>query len=681
MKNNTTDQQSFHQLEVKNLHVSFNTDDGRVRAVDGVSYYIDEGEVVSFVGESGSGKTVSQLACMQLVASPPGKIDSGSVFLEGKDILKYNAKSSEMRSVRGGKIGMVFQEPMTSLNPVKTIGSQISEVVELHTEMTGAEARKRTIELLRDVGIPDAEKRINDYPFQFSGGMRQRIMVAMSIAGNPGIIIADEPTTALDVTTQAQILQLLKEATVDRGAGLLLVTHNLGIVARYSDRTYVMYAGRIVESGRSSDIFSHPSHPYTQALLAAVPRLDDRKGRRLSSIKSSTIGPGEIVEGCPFAPRCTHAISECRKGAPPKLIEAEGENHYTACIRPYSELESKTGDLSETVAAGADIDTGKTVLSVQNLRMAFPLESGFFRKKTGSLQVLDDVSFSIRAGETYGLVGESGCGKTTTARCITQLVTDYEGAINFADKNIAELSSRALKNERRRFQIIFQDPFSSLDPRQNAGDIVAEPLKIHKLVKSSKELNHRVDELFLQVGLTLNMKKRFVHEFSGGQRQRIGIARALACKPDLIVCDEPISALDVSIQAQIINLLIDIQRATGISYLFIAHDLAAVKHISDFISVMYLGNIVESAPAEKLYTEPMHPYTQVLLSAIPIPDPEVEKTREHTLIRGETPSLYNRPEGCTFHNRCIYATDICRKKKPQLLQREDNHSVACHLYT
>ncbi len=669
-----------HYLEVKDLHISFSTEEGKTAAVDGVSYYIDSGEVVSFVGESGSGKTVSQLACMQLIASPPGIIESGSIYLEGQDILKYPAKSREMQNIRGGKIGMVFQEPMTSLNPVKTIGAQIQEVFELHTEIKGKAAEKHTVALLKSVGIPDAEKRINDYPFQFSGGMRQRIMVAISVAGNPKLIIADEPTTALDVTTQAQILQLLKETTVDKGAGLLLVTHNLGVVARYSDRIYVMYAGRIVESGNSSDVFAHPSHPYTRALLEAVPRLDDKPNRRLLSVDNPMNINGSDIEGCSYAFRCPYAIDECLKNGQPELAKAEGENHFSACILNISDLKEKDKEKKHEVFSGRKINTDKVILDVKNLKTGFEIQKGFLKSKKQEITIINSISLKIRSGETYGLVGESGCGKTTTARCITQLSKSREGEIIFNGKNLSSLKRNELKKERKKIQMIFQDPFSSLDPRQKAGAIVAEPLTIHKLVKTSKELEYRVDELFSQVGLKVNMKDRYAHEFSGGQRQRIGIARALASNPELIVCDEPISALDVQIQAQIINLLIDIQIQTGIAYLFIAHDLAAVKHISDNISVMYLGNIVETAPAEILYNSPLHPYTQVLLAAIPIPDPEIEKTRETILIRGETPSLFERPTGCSFSSRCIHVQDRCRERAPKLRQFSEDHSVACHLF-
>ena len=664
-------------LEVKNLSVSFKNNESRVRAVDNVSYEVGEREVVCFVGESGSGKSVTQLASMQLIASPPGKIEAGQVLLEGEDLLALPASGVQMQKVRGGKIGIVFQEPMTSLNPVKTIGSQILEPVLKHTGLEGEDARRRVTELLTQVGIPDAASRFHDYPHQFSGGMRQRIMVAIAMAGNPKLLIADEPTTALDVTTQAQILELLRESTIDAGASLLLVTHNLGIVARYADRIYVMYAGSIVESGRAEDIFARPSHPYTRGLLQAVPRLDDRRDRRLIPIEGAPATPASRPAGCPFHPRCPYATDACKTGERPTLRPCGESGHASACIFSREELDRLEASRADTSRRVQEKKLGEPILTLDQVTMRFPVTRGMMRKTVGYVTAANRISFQVRQGETFGLVGESGCGKTTVARCILQLYKGYEGSIHFRGSDLAGLKGKQLRQERRKLQMIFQDPYSSLNPRRTVGAMVGEPLKIHGLVRTQEEYDRRVAELFELVGLDPSLRDRVPHEFSGGQRQRVGIARALASNPDLIVCDEPISALDVSIQAQIINLLEDLQRNLGISYLFIAHDLSVVKHISDRIAVMYLGNLVETAPCDLLYDEPLHPYTKALLTAVPIPDPIVERGRERAPLQGEIPSVLQRPKGCCFSDRCPLATERCRQEAPELKELSDGHCVAC----
>lgn len=667
-----------HLLQVNNLSVSFRIDDSVTKAVNDVSYYIDQGETISFVGESGSGKSVSQLAVLQLISTPPGSIDNGCVMLEDEEVFKYSANGPEMRKIRGGKIGMVFQEPMTSLNPVKTIGSQLMEPILIHTGVKDKEARKRAISLLSQVGIPDAEKRMGDYPHQFSGGMRQRIMVAIAIAGNPKLVIADEPTTALDVTTQAQILELLKTVSEQNGTSLLIVTHNLGIVARYAQRIYVMYAGRIVESGLSRDIFAHPSHPYTRGLLNAIPRLDDSKERRLQPIEAPAKMPLDDGKHCPFLPRCKYKCDKCFSKGIPALTESVEEGHFAACLLSREELDQIDKNGQDSIRVDSRKPLEENILEINDLSVHFPIKHGLLSSRSTKLTAVDKVSFKVRRGETFGLVGESGCGKTTVARSIVRLINDSEGEIKFNKLDLNTLKSSELRKQRHKMQMIFQDPYSSLDPRKSAGSLVGEPLKIHKLVSSGQEYDRRVDELFTLVGLSPSLKNRVAHEFSGGQRQRLGIARALASSPELIVCDEPISALDVSIQAQIINLLEDLQQELGLTYLFIAHDLSVVKHISDTIAVMYLGKIVESAPCEELYANPMHPYTQALLAAVPIPDPEIELTREKIILPGEVKSLMNRPAGCCFSDRCPYTMDICRKQAPSINNYGNEHYVACH---
>jgi len=561
-----------HIIEVKNLKTQFKTEGGLVKAVDGVSYYIDEHEIVGLVGESGCGKSVSQLSMMQLIPTPPGKIVDGEVIFEGQDLLKLKRYETAMRSIRGGKIAMIFQEPMTSLNPVLTINLQMTEMLMLHLQMDRHSAWERAIELLNLVGIPDAEQRINHYPHQLSGGMRQRVMIAMGLSCNPKLLIADEPTTALDVTTQAQLLELMKDMSNRFGTSLTIVTHNLGVVARYANRIYVMYAGRI----------------------------------ELSSISQNSV-----------------------------LVE------------------------------------------VQDLRMYFPVTRGFLRKKIADIKAVDGVSFKIRKNETLGLVGESGCGKTTVGRCLLRVYHPTSGHVAFDGNDITKWPERKIRPLRSKMQLIFQDPYGSLNPRKNAGTFVGEPLKIHHIVKTKKEYEDRIDELFRLVQLDPGMTSRFPHQFSGGQRQRIGIARALASNPKLIVCDEPISALDVSIQAQIVNLLMELQRKLGLTYLFIAHDLSVVRHISDRVAVMYLGHIVETTGWQELYENPLHPYTKALLSAVPIPDPFLEEHRERIILKGDVPSLINTPTGCCFHPRCYMAIKECSEVIPPLREIGSDHGVAC----
>lgn len=676
-------------LEVRNLKTRFNTDSGIVKAVDDVSYYIDQGEIVGIVGESGCGKSVTQLSMLQLIPTPPGKITGGEAIFEGTDLLKYKAKSEKMRSIRGGSIGVIFQEPMTSLNPLLTIGEQIIEAVMLHLKMDRAAAHDHAVELLKMVGITDARQRINSYPHQFSGGMRQRAMIAMAISCRPKLLIADEPTTALDVTTQAQILELLKDMVKKFNTSLLIVTHNLGVVARYAQRIYVMYAGRVVESGTAEEIFAHPRHPYTVGLLKAVPRLDEPKGHKLVPIDGVPPSLLNRPPVCAFLPRCFARTQQCYEQEWPPLAPL-GEGHDVACYAPCpdkkdgfkqeerscTDLYLLTGD-GQLPAGGSQGAIKDTLLEVSKLKMYFEVRKGVLKSKVNEIRAVDDVSFKINKGETLGLVGESGCGKTTVAHCVLQLYRPTQGQISFEGKNILGLAKRDLQAMCRRVQLIFQDPYSSLDPRQSAGSIVGEPLKVHKLSGSYREYKERVAELFTMVGLDPAMENRVPHEFSGGQRQRIGIARALATNPSLIVCDEPISALDVSIQAQVINLLEELQEKLGLTYLFIAHDLSVVRHISDRVAVMYLGRIVEITDWKSLYENPLHPYTRALLAAVPIPDPYVEKTRERIILKGEIPSLLNRPTGCYFHHRCPEAVQACSRVVPELRQVRQGHEVAC----
>jgi len=651
----------------------------RIRAVDGVSLNLKRGEIVGLVGESGSGKSVTSMSMLQLIL-PPGKVE-GEVYVEGVEgnTLEYGMNSDEARSIRGGKIGMIFQEPMTSLNPILTVGYQIQENITTHLGIIGDEAKERAIDMMRQVGIANPEVRFNQYPAEFSGGMRQRIMIAMVLAAEPQMLIADEATTALDVTTQAQILELIQTLAKERNLAVIIVTHNLGLVARYADRIYVMYCGNVVETADKYSLFGNSIHPYTRGLLAAVPRLDDQKDRMLVPIEGLPPTPVDLPPYCKFYDRCPYREERC-KDRICSLEEVE-DGHYVRCILSKEELEAKRGEVEGKFKYTPQKQISDEVcLEVDHLKMYFPLYKGLLKKRIGDVRAVEDVSFRVNVGETLGVVGESGCGKSTLAKCIMKAIEPTSGNILFKGKNIVKLKGKAMKEVRSKITMIFQDPYSSLDPRQTAGSIVGEPLIINKLVRSREEYNKRVDELFRLVGLDPAYRDRVPREFSGGQRQRIGIARALASEPDVIICDEPVSALDVSIQAQIINLLEELQAKLKITYVFIAHDLSVVKHISDRIIVMYLGRVVETASAEQLYANPMHPYTKALLSAVPIADPKVDEEREQVKLVGEIPSVLERPSGCPFSTRCAYASERCMKEIPELKNYTEQQSVACFLY-
>jgi peptide/nickel transport system ATP-binding protein len=663
-------------LEVDDLHVHFVTSRGVVRAVEGISYQVRRGEIVALVGESGCGKSVSSLAIMRLLAKPAGRVVRGSIRLEGRNLLELS--DEEMREVRGRDVSMIFQEPMTSLNPVLPIGLQIMEPLLIHLKMDERAARARAIELLRMVGITDAERRLDQYPHQFSGGMRQRVMIAIGLACNPKLIIADEPTTALDVTIQAQILELMKDLSRRLDIALIIITHNLGVVARYADRVNVMYAARIVEQGTADDIFLRPRHPYALGLMRSVPRLDRPRGVRLETIEGLPPNLLAPPAGCRFAPRCPHRIEACVQD--PALDEVEA-GHRAACWRA-AEMETVAATPAVRKASGpvAARTADGPLLSVQNLSKHFSVSAGgrsLFGGGRATVRAVEDVSFQIMPGETLGLVGESGCGKTTVGRLILKLEEPTNGAIRFEGTDIAGLRAREMRDLRRRIQVIFQDPYSSLNPRMTVGQIIGEPLGVYSLEPNREAARERVAELLTQVGLFPYMAERYPHELSGGQRQRVGIARALAMRPSFIVCDEPVSALDVSIQGQIINLLEELQTRLGLTYLFIAHDLAVVRHISTRVAVMYLGRIMELAARDALYAEPLHPYTKALLDAAPVPDPLVERTRAPRTLGGELPSPLTPPRGCVFHTRCPLASAECRQVVPALEEKRPGHFAAC----
>ncbi|AUV83294.1 peptide ABC transporter ATP-binding protein [Salinigranum rubrum] len=682
-------------LSLSDLRTQFSTERGQVKAVDGVSLDIGEGETVGLVGESGSGKSVTALSAMGLV-DDPGRIVGGEVtlrspslaetfreqyasprFVDGDHIDLTAAPEEALRSVRGGEMSMIFQDPMTSLNPALTVGEQVAESLRLHQyggrkkdswlnavreilprlgSDIDQEVVDRTVDVLSEVGIPEPTSRVDEYPHEFSGGMRQRVLIAIALACRPNILVADEPTTALDVTIQAQILDLINDLQAELGMSVLFITHDLGVVAETCDRVAVMYAGEIVEEGPVEEIFANPSHPYTYALLESIPT---EARERLTPIEGNVPDLIDMPDGCHFAPRCPWAHEECREGEMPYLQHGPADtDHRAKCVlEEFDESEYGAGsDLSSERTR----QVGEPMLEVQNLKKHFSRAEGLLDEWLGlearDVKAVDGVDLTVYEGETLGLVGESGCGKSTTGRTILRLLEATEGRVLFTGEDLTTLSKEELRARRRDLQMIFQDPMSSLDPRMTVEGIVAEPLVIHDLPEESTEKSRRqqrrarVTELLEAVGLDPDQRDRYPHELSGGQRQRVGIARALAVDPDFIVCDEPVSALDVSVQAQILNLLEDLQEEFGLTFLFIAHDLSVVRHICDRIAVMYLGEVVETAPTDELFAEPRHPYTQALLSAIPVPDPTVDT--ERVILEGDVPSPIDPPSGCHFRTRC-----------------------------
>ncbi len=558
-------------IQIRNLSVDFQTDDGTVNAVKRISFDIPRGKTVGLVGESGSGKSVTSLAIMRLIPNPPGKITSGEIILEGQNLL--NLTEAQMRGVRGNKISMIFQEPMTSLNPVFTVGDQIAETLILHQKLSNQKALEKTLDLLTQVGIPNPQERIKSYPHELSGGQRQRVMIAMAIACEPDLLIADEPTTALDVTIQKQILDLLADLQKKYGMSILFITHDLGVIADIADDVVVMYRGDIVEQGTTQQLFKAPKHPYTKGLLACRPSLDKN-------------------------PRRLPVVSD--------FMTTEGK-----------ERTDNVESLKQRKETRAVSDQQSVLLQIQNVKKHFPLKKGFFGGVKDWVKAVDDVTLTVRRGRTLGLVGESGCGKTTLGRTILRLIEPTEGKIMYGDTDITGLDREGMRAMRRKMQIIFQDPYASLNPRMTIGAALMEPMIIHNLGSGREERQEMAGELMKKVGLDRAMLNRYPHEFSGGQRQRICIARALAVKPEFIICDESVSALDVSIQAQILNLLLDLQEEMDLTYVFISHDLAVVKFISDEVAVMYNGKVVEMNDAIGIYENPQHDYTKKLLSAIP----------------------------------------------------------------
>jgi peptide/nickel transport system ATP-binding protein len=689
-------------LAVSGLQVEFAGANGWLPVVEDVTFAINRGETLGLVGESGSGKTVSSLAILGLIPSSNGRVSHGSVEFEGRDLLRLSNEA--MRQVRGNDIAMVFQEPMTSLNPAFTVGDQIATAVRAHRRVSRAVARARALEMLERVGIPDARRRLDDYPHALSGGMRQRAMIAMALSCDPKLLIADEPTTALDVTVQAQILDLMRSLQQELGTAILFVTHDFGVVADICDRVAVMYAGQIVEEAPVADVFAKPRHPYSEGLLVSMPQAAS-PGGRLTVIAGQVPRPGSLPTGCRFNPRCSYSADECAAAPVLLTVAASAEESAAAtsgsvrCVR-HAELTltgarevlerartavtpaaaSATEPEPEAESSAAPDTSASTLLSVRELTKHFAIETGVLRRVQGYVRAVDGVGFDIAAGETLGLVGESGSGKSTVARLVLGLIPATAGTVGFEGNDVVGARGAALRRMRRDMQIIFQDPYTSLDPRATIGDSVGEPFVIHESL-SRREREQRVADLLELVGLGAHHVHRYPHEFSGGQRQRIAVARALALNPRLLVCDEPVSSLDVSTQSQVINLLADLQEQLGLAYLFIAHDLSVVRHISHRIAVMYLGRIVEIGPAEAVASRPRHPYTEALISAIPVPDPVEQRQRKRIVLEGDIPSPARPPSGCRFHTRCPYAMVVCATVDPPALTNDEGTTVFCHLHT
>jgi oligopeptide/dipeptide ABC transporter ATP-binding protein len=710
-------------LAIEDLSTHIKLTRSVVQAVGNVSMSIDAGETLGIVGESGCGKSMTGLSIMGLLP-PGGSIVGGSVKLGGRELV--GLKEEELRAIRGNEIAMIFQDPLTSLDPTKTIGYQVAEPVRLHRGASKAAALERAVEVLSLVGLPRPKERLADYPHQLSGGLRQRVMIAMALACEPKLLIADEPTTALDVTIQAQILELLADLKGRLGMAMLLITHDMGVIAGHADRVNVMYAGRVVETADVGELFSGMRHPYTQALLASIPRLSQDSKKALHAIPGLPPDLASPPQGCRFAPRCTRATDKCREDEPsltgatghlfscwhpvdgPLALQPIGESGPAAADTglelPAAEPGAAVGALAEVPAAGngssaeaaarieiterpvtgpaaAPAEAGadaRPLLELRNLVKEFPVRSGaIVQRKVGAVHAVSDVSFSVPAGSTFGLVGESGCGKTTIGKMIVALEQPDSGTITLGDLEVTKLRGAELRRQRRDLQLMFQDPHSSLDPRMRVGAIIGEPLAIQHL-GSRREQRDRVFELLGEVGLPRNAVERYPHEFSGGQRQRIGLARALTMNPRLIVADEPVSALDVSIRAQVLNLMKRLQATHGVTYVVISHDLAVVKYMAEHIGVMYLGKLVEHGSASDIYERAAHPYTAGLIDTIPAPEPSAARAKASVGVKGELPSPVNPPSGCRFRTRCPFAQELCAAEEPALRSFGTGHTAACH---
>ncbi|MEU0629775.1 ABC transporter ATP-binding protein [Streptomyces sp. NPDC005989] len=673
-------------LSVRDLRITFPSEAGPVEAVRGVGFDLLPGRTLGIVGESGSGKSATAMAVMGLL--PPSAELRGQVLLGGRDLIGLGDK--ELSAVRGNSIGMVFQDPLSALTPIFSVGRLLSDALRVHQDLTKRAAWEQAVELLDLVGIPDPRGRAKSFPHEFSGGMRQRVVIAMAIANKPSVLVADEPTTALDVTVQAQILDVLRLAQQETGAGLVLITHDLGVVAGHADDIAVMYAGRFVERAGVDELFRRPVMPYTARLLAAVPTVDSGVHRPLVPIGGEPPALVDLPGGCPFASRCAVAREACRADEP-ELREITGHGHV-ACLRADEIADGTLDPAGDTApydlpGGSRPTTTGEVVLRVEDLVKTFPVTKGaLLKRRVGTLHAVNRVSFELRAGETLGLVGESGSGKTTTLLEVLRLKQPEGGRIEIAGTDVGTVDSTARVRELRRdVQIVMQDPLGALNPRLPVFQLLAEPLQA--IGRDRESIRSRIHELLTLVGLDASVSGRFPAALSGGQRQRVGIARALATEPKLLALDEPLSALDVSVQAGVINLLARLKRELGLAYLVVAHDLAVVRYVCDRIAVMYLGHIVETGDTETIFSDPKHPYTRALLSAIPVPDPRRERARERVVLQGEQPSATRPPAGCVFVDRCplyrLADEDVrrrCRTERPEpaAVAGRPGHQYACH---
>jgi peptide/nickel transport system ATP-binding protein len=723
-------------LDIQDLSTHIKLTSSVVQAVGNIDLHVEAGETLGIVGESGCGKSMTGLSIMGLLP-PGGSIVGGSIKLEDRELV--GLKDEDLRRIRGNEIAMIFQDPLTSLDPTKTIGYQVAEPVRLHRAASKTEALDRAVEVLSLVGLPRPKERLSDYPHQLSGGLRQRVMIAMALACEPKLLIADEPTTALDVTIQAQILGLLKDLKDRLGMAMLLITHDMGVIAGHADRVNVMYAGRVVETAEVGELFTEMHHPYTQALLASIPQLKQDASKALHAIPGLPPDLAHPPQGCRFAARCPRATDKCRSEEPP--LAGKSLDHRFSCWHPVegplvltaighggpdaastglnapdaeSLKQAATGDsddyvidtplgnddaapddttlvvasgLTQTADGRLEVaertvevagDASAPLLDLRNLVKEYPITSGaILQRRVASVKAVSDVSFDVPAGTTFGLVGESGCGKTTIGKMIVALERPNGGSVTLGGVDVSRLRGGELRRKRRDLQLMFQDPHSSLDPRMRVGTIIGEPLSVQHL-GSKKAQRDRVYELLSEVGLPRNAVERYPHEFSGGQRQRIGLARALTLNPRLIVADEPVSALDVSIRAQVLNLMKRLQATHGLTYVVISHDLAVVKYMAERIGVMYLGKLVEVGSGQDIYERAAHPYTAGLIATIPLPDPSAERRKGGAAIRGELPSPVNPPSGCRFRTRCPFAQERCAEEEPLLRSFGPGHRAACH---
>jgi oligopeptide/dipeptide ABC transporter ATP-binding protein len=667
-------------LDIRNLNVDFKTPRGRVHALRDINFKVPKGKIVGLVGESGSGKSTVIWAITQLLAGN-GVVEDGQALFNGQDMLKFN--QNELQAFRGEQVSIVFQDPMTSQSPVLSYREQMSDILYRRKNSSEDDKRQRAVAMMRRVGIPDAESRILQYPHQFSGGMRQRAGIAMALLMDPMLLIADEPTTALDVTMEAQIIHLIRELQAEMDATILVVSHNLGLIAELCDEVVVMYAGEVVEYGDVRDIFYRASHPYTRALLECDPARELTRTQYLPTI------PGDVPDlhvkpsGCVFASRCPRVFDHCKTNRPQQLGDGS-DKHLTSCHlldASLAQASAGAGEQQESAAAREEIGAGRErvpLLEVENLRVRFRTMGNLSARLKGIQDPFVDAvlnaSLSLKTGETLGLVGESGSGKTTLGRAILGLVDTHSGSARFQGKELTGLSTSEFMPMRRHMAMMFQDPNGSLSPRQTVRALFTEPFEIHGI--NGRSLQDEVHRLCDMVSLPRNFLSRYPHELSGGQARRVGVARALSLNPELIIADEPTAGLDVSVQGEILNLMSELQAEHGLGYLIISHNLPVVRHISDKLAIMYLGRLVERGDCDRIFENPAHPYTEALVGGVPQPDPD--KRRTLVSIEGEVPSLANRPSGCEFHTRCKYATDECRTDLPDETTLADGRVVICH---